>query len=111
MKIQIVLTQAEIKTIVARHLNLPNGLNADDLTVIISNEATSDTRWDVLQHWNIIATSNNSRKIEAIKAVRTAYPGTGLADAKYAMENPWHVVKDYVTERGSLFGFAVRLGY
>lgn len=81
------------------------------LTVTVSNEAPSDNRWNTLQHWNIFATRYNSRKIEAIKAVRTAYPGTGLADAKYAMETPWGVVKDYVTVHGSLQGFAVWLGH
>jgi ribosomal protein L7/L12 len=110
MKIRIVLTQSELKSIVARHLNLPNGLNVNDLTVTISAESEPN-HWDTLQHWNEIGLNEPRRKIEAIKAVRTAYPGTSLADAKYAMEKPWNVVNDYVTERGSLFGFAVRMGY
>jgi ribosomal protein L7/L12 len=103
MKIEINLTTAELKNIVARHLNLPNGLNVDDLTVTISTEV--DTRWNKLLFWNDLASLYPHRKIEAIKAVRKEYPGTGLAEAKYAVEASPAIVKEYVMNRGSLSGF------
>lgn len=103
MKIQINLTTAELKNIVARHLNLPNGLNVDDLTVTISAEV--DDRWNLLLFWNDVARNYPHRKIEAIKAVRTEYPGTGLAEAKYAVEASPSIVKEYLMKNGSLSGF------
>jgi ribosomal protein L7/L12 len=110
MKIQVTLTSSELKSIVARHLNLPNGLNAEDMTVTISDESV-DLRWSPLERWNSVAKDYPHRKIEAIKAVRTEYPGTGLAEAKYAVEASWSFVKDYVTRNGSLSGFTGALGY
>ena len=103
MKIQITLTTAELKSIVARHLNLPNGLNVDDIAVTISTDA--DERWNKLHYWNEVAKQFPERKIEAIKAVRTAYPSASLAEAKYAVEASWATVKDYVMNHGSLNGF------
>jgi hypothetical protein len=107
MKIQITLAQSELKSIVARHLNLPNGLNFCDLTVTVSAESDPN-HWDTLRHWNEIGLTEPHRKIEAVKSVRTAYPGTSLAEAKYAVEVPWSVVKYYVDRYGSLAGFVDR---
>jgi ribosomal protein L7/L12 len=107
MKIQVTITSSELKSIVARHFNLSNG---EYLTVTISDESF-DLRWSPLERWNRVAKDYPHRKIEAIKAVRTEYPGTGLAEAKYAVEASWSLVKDYVTRNGSLAGFTGPLGY
>ena len=107
MKIQITLTTAELKSIVARHLNLPNGLNVDDIAVTISTDVggSNVSYWYPLKCWNDVVKQFPERKIEAIKAVRTEY-NLGLAEAKHAIEAPWSVVKAYLEKNGgSLNGF------
>mgnify|MGYP003344763706 CR=1 FL=1 len=74
MKIQIKLTQAELRSIVARHLNLANGINADDLEITIDSTPVDLGKWTELYKWHTSAANNPNRKIEAIKGVRSAYP-------------------------------------
>jgi len=105
MKIQIKLTQAELRSIVARHLNLANGINADDLEITIDSTPVDLGKWTELYKWHTSAANNPNRKIEAIKGVRSAYPGTGLAEAKYAVEASWDRLSEYVKKNDSLFGF------
>ena len=102
MKLQIKLTQTELRSIVARHLSLTNDINTDDLEIHV--ESAPD-KWADLHKWHTIAANSPNRKVEAIKAVRTAYPGTGLAEAKYAVEAAWDRLYEYVKKRNTLTGF------
>lgn len=105
MKIQIKLTQAELRSIVARHLNLANGINANDLEITIDYTQVDFGKWTELHKWHTSAANNPNRKIEAIKGVRTSYPGTGLVEAKYAVEASWDRLYEFVKKYNSLDGF------
>jgi len=106
MKIRVRLTSKELSSIIVRHLNLPSGFSIDDVEIEINESAVGSTgKWNELKKWHDIYRFNPNRKIEAIKAVREAYPGTGLADAKYVLEADWNIVLNYVTVHDTLFNF------
>jgi ribosomal protein L7/L12 len=98
---KLILTHQEVLNIIRIHLNL----SPANLEIEIQDPI--DSKLESFKAWHNIVVKDSSRKIEAIKAVRTIYAGAGLADAKYAIEANLGTVVTYIRNHNNdLTGFS-----
>ena len=95
-----------IEEAVLQYSKFTNNRTEQDLLPVNAKEQTVEGEVEIFTKIRNQVTPAN--RIECIKKLRSAIPGLGLADAKYATEHDLKNVITFIRKNGTLVGYGIR---